>query len=70
MLIEMKITMDDAGQFNVTGPLENEFLARGMIDKARNTLDNFYAKQASQSKIIKATQIPPLVSMNGGRKDS
>jgi hypothetical protein len=46
-MVEMKITIDDAGRVNVNGPIANNLLCYGMLEMAKDAIASFNAKPAS-----------------------
>ena len=65
MPIEIKISITEDGQFKVDGPLKEEFIMRGMLDKARQTIDQHYLNMSKGKLIQEAITIPPgLRSVN------
>jgi hypothetical protein len=53
-MVELKITVDDAGKISVNGPISNRMLCYGMLEMARDAINKFVDQ--NQSPIV---QVPP-----------
>ena len=56
MPIELKIVMDESGQINVSGPIDNKVLAYGLLEVAKDAI--FQQHQQNQNRIQPATFMP------------
>ena len=56
MPIELRIIMDENGQINVSGPIDNKVLAYGLLECAKDAI--FQAQQQSQNRIQPAAFMP------------
>ena len=54
IVAQLAITMDDAGQINVNGPIENRVLCYGLLEMAKDAIK----AHAEQSKKLIA-EVPP-----------
>lgn len=54
-VIELKISMNQQGQIQVSGPLENKIACYGLLEAAKETIAAFHAKKASGPTIVPAS---------------
>ncbi len=54
MAVELKITMDDAGNVGVNGPIENLILCYGLLEIGRQSIHRHHEQNAG-----KLIQTPP-----------
>ncbi len=57
MGIQVTITMDDNGQVNVNGPLDNRVLLYGLLETAKDVVQKFNEDNAR--RVQPATIMPP-----------
>lgn len=51
-VVEMKIVMNESGEVNVTGPLENKVFCYGLLELAKEAIAQRAAPPAAASRIV------------------
>lgn len=65
MAVELKITIDDAGQLNVNGPIANKMMCYGMLEVAKDAIRETHER--NQRLVQPASgPLPPMPSMTPG----
>lgn len=57
-MVELKIVVDDNGQVQISGPIQNKMLSYGMLELARDAIQTFAEKAAANNGIIPARTLP------------
>lgn len=57
MAVEMKITLEDTGVVNVTGPLEDKILAFGLLEMARLVISQYRSKTGGILRVPPGTKL-------------
>lgn len=65
MPIELKISINDAGQVAITGPIDNEMLVYYLLEKTRQAVATHHA-QAAQRIVQPATALPFALPKGNG----
>lgn len=63
MEVRIELVMRDGGQFSVSAPFENRALCYGMLEMARDVIQQ-RSEALQQSRVVVATDMPTL---NGSR---
>jgi hypothetical protein len=59
-MVELKITVDDAGNINVNGPIANKMLCYGMLEMAKDAIKKFSEKQSPIVQVAPGSTVPKL----------
>ena len=63
--VVLTITLDQAtGNVNVTGPIDNKFVAFGMIEMAKEAISEWHRQNAGGGKIV---PVHGRINGNGGQ---
>ncbi len=59
-MVELKITMDDAGRISVNGPIANKMLCYGMLEFAKDAIRAFAEKPSPIVQLPPGATVPRL----------
>lgn len=57
-MVELKITLNDNGQIQVTGPIDDPIVSYGLLGVARDIIAKRHQSK-SENRIVPATIVPP-----------
>lgn len=52
--VQMIISMDETGQVEVNGPIENKVVALGLLEVAKDAIIKFHDKSSDERRIVPA----------------
>ena len=65
-MVEMIIKYDPQTGVQVHGPINDKILAYGLLEAARDAINEYQAKVQSEKRIVEAPFIPNIRDRNGG----
>jgi len=66
MALELKITIDDAGRTQVTGPIDQPIVAYGLLEVARDVIRVYNESKKNLVQPVGAAALHAISKSNGG----
>ena len=68
VIAQLVITLQDNGQVEISGPIENKMLVYGMLESARDAIQEHTARVAKGGLVVpKMSIVPPGAGQNGNK---